>query len=160
MPQALALDRSGDLYVMGGDAASGGTCNSASGTFVVEYPPGSSTTASRILTMPSSPCYSAAITTDGSGNLWVSLVANNGSNDPGATSDILEYAPTGSAPVQTYTLTGAAYSMVIDDGGDQYISLNTSSGGAQVDEILPGTSVPATTLVATGAVDLPLALTP
>jgi hypothetical protein len=158
LTQALAMDASGDLYVLAGDGTGPDGCNSSTGSFVVEYPPGTSSTPSRTLTIPSSlnPCYIQAIVTDASGNVWVAADAES-LGGPSSTTLVAEFGPSGSAPIGSYTLDGTPAYLAVDMGGDQYVSVSTTTA-AQVDEVLPGTTTPATTLVSSSTSDLPIAL--
>jgi hypothetical protein len=166
-PQVIAADTSGDLYVSAGNTVNGQLCNAPTGSEIAEFPPGSSTMPSRVLTVPAAldPCLISAITTDSNGDLWVAvLTAQSGGSSFGTSSTIAEFGPSGTAPLESYVLPGIVWNLLVDRAGDQYAStiFYTPQSGATLEpslyELLPGTTVPVTTLTFAGDVFASLAL--
>jgi antitoxin (DNA-binding transcriptional repressor) of toxin-antitoxin stability system len=166
-PQVIAADTSGDLYVSAGNTGFGLTCNTPTGSEIAEFPSGSSTIASRVLNVPAAlnPCWISAITTDSNGDLWVAaLNAQSGGSSLGTSSTIVEFGPSGTAPLESYVLDGLVWNLLVDRSGDQYASTlyDTPTSGTTLQpslyELLPGTTVPTTTLTFTNDISASLAL--
>jgi hypothetical protein len=171
-PQVIAADTSGDLYVSAGNTGNGLTCNTSTGSEIAEFPPGSSTIPSRVLNVPAAlnPCWISAITTDSNGDLWVAAlnaqsVATSGTSSTfGTSSTIVEFGPSGTAPLESYVLGGLVWNLLVDRSGDQYAStlyytpLSGTTLQPSLYEVLPGTTVPVTTLTFPGDVSASLAL--
>jgi DNA-binding beta-propeller fold protein YncE len=133
--QAMAVDRSGDLFVLNSD--------SNGNPIVSEFAPGSTT--------PSSPLSGlnnpVALACDSSGNLYVADFDSKGNFI------VSEFAAGSTTPTRTFT--GLSYlippALALDPSGDLYVLNSDSSGNPIVSEFAAGSTTPTHTFTGLSA---------
>ena len=125
VPQAMALDSSGDLYV-----ANGG--NNSVSEFAAN-----STTLIKTLTGLNNP---DALAFDGSGDLFVANYAD------GSGTTVSEFAPNSTTPTATLTGVNGPDALAFDGSGDLFVANYNKGSGTTVKEFLPGHTTASATL--------------